>query len=87
MSNMGNHDVVQLGSWVKIHDFEFGDEDIVRVVEPDHADKTGTTVPADCPLGQALLGCKPGETVCYSTPQGEAHVRVLATGEEAISND
>jgi transcription elongation GreA/GreB family factor len=33
---------------------------------------------ADSPLGLALAGHQPGDTVTYSTPQGEQHVKLLS---------
>jgi len=33
---------------------------------------------ARSPLGQALAGHKPGDTVTYSTPQGENQVELIS---------
>jgi transcription elongation GreA/GreB family factor len=36
------------------------------------------TLTAVSPLGLALAGHQPGDTVTYSTPQGEQHVELLS---------
>jgi len=47
-------------------------------VEETPVGREGETLTARSPLGQALAGRKPGDTVTYSTPQGENQVELLA---------
>ncbi|HZQ33900.1 MAG TPA: GreA/GreB family elongation factor [Mycobacterium sp.] len=50
---------------------------VVAVVEETPAGEQDTTLTADSPLGLALAGHHPGDTVSYSTPQGRQHVELL----------
>lgn len=51
---------------------------VVAVVEQTLAAENDATLTAGSPLGQALAGHQPGDTVTYSTPQGEEQVELLA---------
>jgi transcription elongation GreA/GreB family factor len=48
------------------------------VVEETPSDEEGATLTADSPLGLALAGHRPGDTVTYSTPQGQEQVQLLS---------
>jgi len=72
----------RIGSWVKFYDHKFQDEEIVHLVEKSQANPTRNQIPPDSPFAQALLGAKPGETVSYSTPDGQAKVRILEVGRD-----
>jgi transcription elongation factor GreA len=51
---------------------------VISIVEETPAGREGETLTARSPLGQALAGRKPGDTVTYSTPQGENQVELIA---------
>jgi transcription elongation GreA/GreB family factor len=51
---------------------------VISIVEETPIGREGETLTARSPLGQALAGRKPGDTVTYSTPQGENQVELLA---------
>ncbi|MEB3984222.1 GreA/GreB family elongation factor [Mycobacterium sp. 663a-19] len=51
---------------------------VISIVEETPAGREGETLTARSPLGQALAGHKPGDTVTYSTPQGENQVELIA---------
>ncbi len=51
---------------------------VISIVEETPAGREGETLTARSPLGQALAGHKAGDTVTYSTPQGENQVELIA---------
>lgn len=51
---------------------------VIAIVEETPAGREAETLTARSPLGQALAGRKPGDTVTYSTPQGENQVELIA---------
>jgi transcription elongation GreA/GreB family factor len=51
---------------------------VVAIVEEAPAGEKDATLTADSPLGLALAGHQPGDTVTYSTPQGREQVELLA---------
>jgi transcription elongation GreA/GreB family factor len=65
--------------------FPDGDVTTMRVIsvvdeipEGPEVGQEDETLTADSPLGRALAGHQPGDTVTYSTPQGEHHVELLS---------
>jgi transcription elongation GreA/GreB family factor len=51
---------------------------VISIVEETPAGREGETLTARSPLGQALAGHKAGDTVTYSTPQGENQVELIS---------
>jgi transcription elongation factor GreA len=51
---------------------------VVLIQEETPAGEEADTLTADSPLGLALVGHRPGDTVTYLTPQGQQQVEVLA---------
>ena len=51
---------------------------VISIVEETPAGREAETLTARSPLGQALAGHQPGDTVTYSTPQGENQVELIA---------
>jgi transcription elongation factor GreA len=51
---------------------------VISIVEETPAGREAETLTARSPLGQALAGRKPGDTVTYSTPQGQSQVELIA---------
>ena len=51
---------------------------VISIVEETPAGREAETLTARSPLGQALAGHKAGDTVTYSTPQGENRVELIA---------
>jgi transcription elongation factor GreA len=61
--------------------FADGDEATLRVVtipEQATADDQDDVVTASSPLGQALIGQRPGDTITYQGPDGELQAEVVA---------
>ncbi|MEV7185588.1 GreA/GreB family elongation factor [Kitasatospora sp. NPDC093102] len=70
--------VVGVGSTVTVR-FGDGTEETVEISELAE-ERDLTLVTFDSPLGKALLGRHPGETVNYETPAGAASAVVLSVG-------
>jgi transcription elongation factor GreA len=51
---------------------------VVAIPEEASVDTDEATLTADSPLGLALAGHQPGDTVTFSTPQGQQRVELLA---------
>ena len=51
---------------------------VISIVEETPVGREAETLTARSPLGQALAGHQPGDTVTYSTPQGENQVELIA---------
>jgi len=51
---------------------------VISIVEETPVGREAETLTARSPLGQALAGHKPGDTVTYSTPTGENQVELIA---------
>jgi transcription elongation GreA/GreB family factor len=51
---------------------------VISIVEETPVGQEAETLTARSPLAQALAGRKPGDTVTYSTPQGENQVELIA---------
>lgn len=51
---------------------------VISIVEETPAGREAETLTAHSPLGQALAGHKAGDTITYSTPQGESRVELIS---------
>lgn len=51
---------------------------VISIVEETPAGREAETLTAHSPLGQALAGHKAGDTITYSTPQGESQVELIS---------
>jgi transcription elongation GreA/GreB family factor len=51
---------------------------VVAIPEEASDDTDEATLTADSPLGLALVGHQPGDTVTFSTPQGQQQVELSA---------
>ena len=51
---------------------------VISIVEETPVGREAETLTAHSPLGQALAGHQAGDTVTYSTPQGESQVELIA---------
>ncbi|BBX75492.1 hypothetical protein MSHI_33980 [Mycobacterium shinjukuense] len=51
---------------------------VISIVEETPVGHEAETLTARSPLGQALAGHQPGDTVTYSTPQGPSQVELIA---------
>jgi transcription elongation factor GreA len=51
---------------------------VISIVEETPVGREAETLTARSPLAQALAGHQPGDTVTYSTPQGQSQVELIA---------
>lgn len=72
----------QIGSWVTFAD-EQGNEHRVQLVGEDQADVTAGLINWGSPLGQALLGAKPGDEVLWKRPAGDQLIEVVLIEADA----
>jgi transcription elongation factor GreA len=71
----GNGDVVQIGSTVVV-DVE-GDEERYTIVGAIEAKPSNGLISNESPVGEALLGKRPGEVAVVATPHGQMRLKVL----------
>ena len=69
---------VDLGVEVSFRDVKSGAEESFHLVPPGKSDVAHRMLAADSPVGRALLGHEPGETVEVQVPSGTR--RLLITG-------
>ncbi|MDQ0988943.1 GreA/GreB family elongation factor [Streptomyces sp. V3I7] len=72
-------DVVGMGSTVTVRFFD-GTQSTIEIGEIAEASDPDL-VTADSPLGRALLGRRAGETVSYTTPEGQSTAVVVSLGD------
>jgi transcription elongation factor GreA len=70
-------DQVGLGSQVTVLDQEEEEEWIFTLVNSVEADPERDLISVQCPLGEALLGRRVGETATAATPAGVQHYEIL----------
>ena len=71
-------DRVGIGSKVKLQDVELREEFEVQIVSSIEADPSRDLVSTESPLGEALLGSRPGDTVVVVAPDGNKVYKVLS---------
>ena len=71
-------DHVGLGSVVKVEDLEFGDIFEVRVVSSIEADPNKDYLSSESPMGTALYGRSPGESISFEAPDGVKKIKIHA---------
>jgi len=71
-------DHVGIGSKVKVHDVEFGDDFEIRVVASIEADPNNDLVSNESPMGTAIYGQKPGDTVEVLAPDGRKQYKIVS---------
>ncbi len=67
-----------LGSIVTVHEIETDDEWDYVLVDPVQADPVNDRISVQSPVGKALLGVVPGDTVEVKIPAGTAEYRIVA---------
>lgn len=68
--------VVTMNSRVSLLDLNSGEKTSLSLVFPDARGADGTNVPVLSPLGLALLGCREGDVMTWSTPEGTRRLQV-----------
>jgi transcription elongation factor GreA len=72
----GHSDKVDIGSVVTVREDGF-DEETYRIVGSAEADPLDGKISNESPIGQALLGAKPGDQIVAATPGGDLVFEVL----------
>lgn len=74
--NQGNLEQVNIGSHITIQEDDF-DPETWYLVGPNEADPRNGMISHESPIGNALIGHKPGDTVEVTTPAGKIHLKIL----------
>jgi transcription elongation factor GreA len=68
---------VEIGSRVRLRDLGTGEEFEFQIVGSAEADPTQNRISHKSPVGQAVLGRRPGEVVEVQTPGGRAVYEIV----------
>ncbi len=71
-------DHVGIGSMVTVSDQDFDDQFEVRVVSSIEADPARDLISNESPMGTALMGNKPSETVSFVAPDGTKKYKIVS---------
>lgn len=71
------NDIVQVGSVVRVLDYEFNEEIEYSIVGMTESDPSQNKISDQSPVGKTLLGKKVGETVLVTAPGGEYTYKIL----------
>lgn len=86
MIDVADQGRVVTGSLVRLQ--SFGDVDAweVMIVSSAESDPELDRISDECPIGEALLGRRPGDTVFVEVPSGTVQYRVLSVSSAAASS-
>jgi transcription elongation factor GreA len=70
-------DAVVFGCCVRVKDLDLGDEETFHLVGPGEEDYTQNKILTSSPIGQGLLGKKPGEVAEIKVPAGKVRFQVV----------
>jgi transcription elongation factor GreA len=71
-------EVVGLGTRVKLKDLEYQDEFEYMIVSSAEADPGEAKISDESPVGEALIGKKPGDIIEVEVPAGIVRYQVMA---------
>lgn len=71
------NDIVQVGSIVRVLDYEFNEEIEYSIVGMTESDPSQNKISDQSPVGKTLIGKKAGETVVVNAPGGEYTYKIL----------
>lgn len=74
------HETVQVGDRVTVVEQGFEEDERYHLVGPAEADPANGRISVESPLGKALLGAKPGDTVKVNAPNGILSFKIVAMG-------
>ena len=74
----GGADEVHLASTVRVKNLSTNTEAEYTIVGSAESDPLRSKISNDSPIGQALMGAKPGATVTATTPNGDVQLRVVS---------
>lgn len=79
------NDIVSIGSFVKVLDKEFDEQEVYQIVGSTEADININRISNNSPMAMALLGKKKGDTVRVVTPQSTFEVTILEISKDKIN--
>ncbi len=74
----GGADEVHVGSTVKVRKAGSDSDSEFTIVGSTESDPLNNKISYESPIGQALIGAKPGQTVSASTPSGDIPFKVIS---------
>ena len=74
----GGADEVHLGSTVKLKNLSTGSENEYTIVGSAESDPPNAKISNESPIGKAVVGAKPGQTIVAIAPSGEIQLKVLS---------
>ena len=77
----GKNETVGIGSRVRVHDADIGEEMTYNIVGSIEADPFKNKISDESPVGRALLGKKQGEEANVEVPGGAYKLTILAINE------
>ncbi len=69
-------DVVTMNSKVRVRDLDSGEERIITLVFPEHADPAAGKVSVLDPVGTAILGYQVGDEIRWTSPKAKLRLKV-----------
>jgi len=84
--NPAANDQVELGKWVTVTFMDDDDQAVYQLVGTQEADLEAGKITRVSPLGKALLGHHPGETVTIQAPNASYDVQIVAVDLEHPSS-
>ncbi len=69
-----------IGSWAEVEDLDNGGTSRFELVSSRESNPAAGRLSIESPVGRAILGHSPGETVDVLTPRGHRHLRLLSVG-------
>lgn len=79
-------DIVTMDSTVEFEDLATGEIEEYTITFPDRADVEWKRISILAPIGTALIGCRVGDIVKWSTPGGIRQLKVRRAAPPAISS-
>lgn len=79
-----DHEVIATGSSVRLQGFSEADEWEVLIVSSAEADPEADRISNECPIGEALLGRRPGDTIFVEVPSGTVQYRVISVSRSVL---
>ena len=68
---------MRFGARVEVKDLDGGDEEAFELVGPGDEDYSKNKILITSPIGQGLVGKKPGDVVEIQVPMGKLHFEIL----------
>jgi transcription elongation factor GreA len=74
----GGADEVHLASTVRVKNLTTGSENEYTIVGSAESDPLRAKISNESPIGTALIGAKPGQTVTATTPSGDVQLKIIS---------